>query len=87
MTDWALKTPLSVLDNNDSQISEVLLFGVLLFNDAKNASILNPTIRHIIDTKRCFTFLLLINDKFCKLAVLNILFSLTSFLAALKESV
>ena len=67
MTDWALKTPLSVLDNNDSQISEVLLFGVLLFKDAKNASILNPTIRHIIDTKRCFTFLLLINDKFCKL--------------------
>ena len=88
-TDWVLKMPLSVLDNNDSQISEVLLFGVLPFNDAKNTNILNSIIWYIIYTRRCFTSLLLINDKFWKLHRFeyNVFFLLTSLTMAHKESV
>ena len=42
----------NILDRNDSWLSEILLFGDSLFNDAKNASILNSTIQYIFDTKR-----------------------------------
>ena len=34
------------------RLSEILLFGDSLFNDANNTSILNPTIQYIFDTKR-----------------------------------
>ena len=36
---------------NDSQISELLLFGVSLNNDASNICILNATIQYILATK------------------------------------
>ena len=37
---------------NDSQISELLLFGVSSNNDASNTCIVNATIHHILATKR-----------------------------------
>ena len=39
-------------DKNDSQISELLLFGVSSNNDASNTLILNATIQYIFTTKR-----------------------------------
>ena len=39
-------------DKNDSQISELLLFGVSSNNDASNTRILNATIQYIFTTKR-----------------------------------
>ena len=39
-------------DKNDSQISELLLFGVTSNNDAPNTCILNATIQYILATKR-----------------------------------
>ena len=42
----------NILDRNDSWLSEILLFVDSLFNDAKNAIILNSTIQYIFDTKR-----------------------------------
>ena len=38
-------------DKNDSQISELLLFGVSSNNDASNTCILNATIQYIFTTK------------------------------------
>ena len=40
----------NILDRNNSQLSEVVLFRDSSFNDAKNISILNSTI--LLDTKR-----------------------------------
>ena len=42
----------NILDRNYSRLSEILLFGDSCFNDAKNKSILNASIRYIYDTKR-----------------------------------
>ena len=39
-------------DKNDSQISELLLFGVSSNNDASNECILNAAIQKILATKR-----------------------------------
>ena len=41
-----------ILDRNNSQLSEILLFGDASFNNAKNTSILNSTIHYIYDNKR-----------------------------------
>ena len=42
----------NIHDKNDSQISELLLFGVSSNNDASNTCILNATIQYILATKR-----------------------------------
>ena len=42
----------NIHDKNDSQISELLLFGVFSNNDASNTCILNATIQCILATKR-----------------------------------
>ena len=42
----------NVHDKNDSQISELLLFGISLNNDASNACILNAIIEYMLATKR-----------------------------------
>ena len=42
----------NILDRNNSQLSEILLFSDTSFNDAKKTSILNFTIQYIFDTKR-----------------------------------
>ena len=42
----------NIHDRNDSQISELLLFGVSSNNDASNTCILNATIQNILATKR-----------------------------------
>ena len=42
----------NVHDKNDSQISELLLFGISLNNDASNACILNAIIEDMLATKR-----------------------------------
>ena len=42
----------NIHDKNDSQISELLLFGVSSNNDASNICILNATIQFILATKR-----------------------------------
>ena len=41
-----------IFDRNNSRPSELLLFGDYLFNNAKNTSVLNATIRYIFDNKR-----------------------------------
>ena len=41
-----------IFDRNNSRPSEILLFGDYLFNNAKNTSVLNATIRYIFDNKR-----------------------------------
>ena len=46
-------TGVDIHDKNDSQISELLLFGVSSNNDASNTCILNATIHYILATKRC----------------------------------
>ena len=38
--------------NNYSRISEKLLYGDSLFNDAKKANILNSNVQYIFDTER-----------------------------------
>ena len=40
------------LSGNDSRISKTLLFGISLFKDPKNTSILNTAIDYILSTKR-----------------------------------
>ena len=42
----------NILSEDDSNISEVLLFGDNSFNDAKNTSVLTASIEYIISTKR-----------------------------------
>ena len=42
----------NIHDKNDSQISELLLFGVSSNNDASDTCILNATIQHILATER-----------------------------------
>ena len=42
----------NIHDKNDSQISELLLFGVSSNNDASNTCILSATIQFILGTKR-----------------------------------
>ena len=42
----------NIHDKNDSQISELLLFGVSSNNGASNTCILNATIQYILATKR-----------------------------------
>ena len=42
----------NIIDRNYSQLSEILLFGDDSFNNAKNTSILNATIKYIFDVKR-----------------------------------
>ena len=42
----------NIHDKNDSQILELLLFGVSSNNDASNTCILNATIQYILATKR-----------------------------------
>ena len=42
----------NIHDKNDSQISELLLFGVSSNNDASNTCIFNATIQFILATKR-----------------------------------
>ena len=42
----------NIHDKNDSQISELLLFGVSSNNDASNTCILNATMQYILATKR-----------------------------------
>ena len=41
-----------IFDRNNSRLSEILLFGDSLFNNAKNTSVLNPAVRYIFDNKR-----------------------------------
>ena len=41
----------NIHDKNDSQVSELLLFGVSLNNDASNACILNAITQYILATK------------------------------------
>ena len=47
----------NIHDKNDSQISELLLFGVSSNNDASDTCVLNTTIQYILATKRCDVFL------------------------------
>ena len=42
----------NILSLNDSRFSEVLLFGNSSFNNTKNTSILNTTIKYIVSSKR-----------------------------------
>ena len=42
----------NIHDKNDSQISELLLFGVSSNNDASNTCILNATVQYMLATKR-----------------------------------
>ena len=42
----------NIHDKNDSQISQLLLFGVSSNNDKSNTCILNANIQHILATKR-----------------------------------
>ena len=42
----------NILNLNDSRFSEVLLFGNSSFNNTKNTSILNTTIKYIVSSKR-----------------------------------
>ena len=42
----------NILNNDDSNISKVLLYGNHSFNDEKNTSILTASIEYIISTKR-----------------------------------
>ena len=42
----------NIYDKNDSQISELLLFGVSSNNDASDTCILNVTIQYVLVTKR-----------------------------------
>ena len=42
----------NILSKDDSNISEVLLFGENSFNDIKNTSVLSASIEYILSTKR-----------------------------------
>ena len=42
----------NIHDKNDSQISELILFGVSSNNDASNTWMLNATTQYILATKR-----------------------------------
>ena len=48
----------NIHDKNDSQISELLLFGVSPNNHASDTCILNPTIQYILTTKYLTSVLL-----------------------------
>ena len=42
----------NIHDENDSQLTELLLFGATSINDALNACILNAIIQYMLATKR-----------------------------------
>jgi len=42
----------NILNHNDSQITQILLFGDASFNSETNTSILNTTINYFLSTKR-----------------------------------
>ena len=44
----------NILDRNNFQLPEILLFGDSSFNDAKNRNIVNATMQYIFDTKRFY---------------------------------